>query len=85
MHTVVKFHILYKIYTMSKPCKFKVWRIYPGLDCFTVNGTYIPYLDVIIDSNKDQDVINAAKMVIPDLGDSKSNNQINYVEFLQYF
>lgn len=49
-----------------------VFRVYPGLDAFVINGAYVPHLDVIAD-HEDQ-VEGEVKKIIPDFNDELSEN-----------
>lgn len=57
-----------------------IYRIYPGLDAFVINGIYLPYLDIIAD-NEASALVGAATLM-PGFDTDESENSLNFIELI---
>ena len=57
-----------------------IYRIYPGLDAFVINGVYLPYLDIIAEN--EDNVRAAAEALMPGFDTEASENSLNYMELI---
>lgn len=61
-----------------------IYRIYPGLDAFKINGAYVPYLDIIADGPVH--AVSAACLIMPEMNGTYSQNNISgNPEFVKSF
>lgn len=57
-----------------------IYRIYPGLDAFIINGVYLPYLDIIAE-NEDKALV-GANALMPGFNTDESENSLNFIELI---
>jgi hypothetical protein len=57
-----------------------IYRIYPGLDAFVINGIYLPYLDIIAVS--ESEALNGAEILMPGFNTDDSDNSLNFIELI---
>jgi hypothetical protein len=61
----------------------KTFRVFPGNDAFEVKGVYLPYLDIIADT--EEDTRDMAKKIITSLNKNNSVNTISSIEQIPEF
>lgn len=57
-----------------------IYRIHPGLDAFCINGVYLPYLDIIADS--EDAALHSVIWIMPDFNTENSGNSFNFIELI---
>lgn len=57
-----------------------IYRIYPGLDAFVISGVYLPYIDVI--ANSEPDALKCAEALMPGFDTDESENSLNFIELI---
>lgn len=57
-----------------------IYRIYPGLDAFDINGVFLPYLDIIAE-NEDK-AIEGANVLMPGFDTDTCVNSLNFIELI---
>lgn len=57
-----------------------IYRIYPGLDAFDINGVFLPYLDIIAE-NEDK-ALSGAAILMPGFNTDASENSLNFIELI---
>ena len=61
-----------------------IYRVYPGLDAFEVNGAYLPYLDIIAEGPIH--AVTEACKIMPEMdGEYSTNNISGNPEFINAF
>lgn len=69
------YHIWFKSISRPKPFLMYIYRIYPGLDAFEINGIYVPHLDVIAEGPIH--AVSCACQIMPDIDGLYSLNNIS--------
>lgn len=56
----------------------KIFRVYPGLDAFEINGVFVPWVDIIAD---DEDAaLRACHLLMPGFDGETGCNSLNFIE-----
>lgn len=58
----------------------KIFRIYPALDAFEINGVFVPYVDVLADDA--ESALRAAHKLMPGFDGETGPNTLNFIEQL---
>lgn len=56
------------------------YRIHPGLDAFVISGVYLPYLDIIAET--EADALAGAETLMPGFNTDASDNSVNFIEII---
>lgn len=67
-------------FDLSNQNNMNIYRIYPGLDAFVINGVYLPYIDVI--AATESDALKGAETLMPGFNTDASENSLNFIELI---
>lgn len=57
-----------------------IYRIHPGLDAFVIHGVYLPYIDIIAET--EEKALNDAYRLMPGLDSDSCCNSLNFIELI---